>query len=301
MAIRHTASHERGQIYVPLVNWLLAVATLGAVVGFGSSDALAGAYGIAVSLLMAITTLLAALVAMQWGYNPVAVVAVNGFFLVIDLLFFAANSTKLFEGGWFPLLLAFGVAFLMLTWRTGQRLAERARIRLRTPEAAFLRRLRESPPVRLPGTGIVLTPASAGIPLSLTHHLKHNRVLHERVLLVTVRTTEEPRVPEAERLEVADIGCGISRVTLRYGFMEAPDVPGALRRALAASQLPGVDLSGVTYYLGRETIIATKKRPGMAKWREELYALLSRNAERSAAYFCCPARQVVEIGTELEI
>jgi KUP system potassium uptake protein len=301
MGIRHTASHERGQIYVPLVNWLLAAATLVAVLGFGSSDALAGAYGIAVSLLMAITTLLAALVAMQWGYNPVAVVTLNGFFLVVDLLFFAANSTKLFEGGWFPLLLAFGIAFLMVTWRTGQRLAERARIRRRLPEQTFLRRLAENPPVRLPGTAIVLTPGAEGIPLSLTHHLKHNRVMHERLLLVSVLTTEDPRVPEEGRVEVRDLAGGISRVILRYGFMETPHVPGALKRAVAEGRLPGVDLGEVTYYLGRETIIPTKRRRGMAVWREQLYALLSRNAERSAAYFCCPARQVVEIGTELEI
>ena len=228
-------------------------------------------------------------------------VTLNGFFLVVDLLFFAANSTKLFEGGWFPLLLAFGVAFLMVTWRTGQRLAERARIRRRLPEETFLRKLAENPPVRLPGTAIVLTPAADGIPLSLTHHLKHNRVMHERLLLVSVLTTEDPRVPQEGRVEVRDLAGGISRVILRYGFMETPHVPGALKRAVAEGRLPGVDLGEVTYYLGRETIIPTKRRRGMAVWREQLYALLSRNAERSAAYFCCPARQVVEIGTELEI
>jgi KUP system potassium uptake protein len=174
-------------------------------------------------------------------------------------------------------------------------------MRRRLPERLFLRKLAENPPVRLPGTGIVLTPATAGIPLSLTHHLKHNRVLHERLLLVAVLTTEAPRVPEAQRVEVVDLACGISRVIVRYGFMESPDVPGALRQAVAEGKLADVDPREVTYYLGRETIIPTKRRRGMAVWREQLYALLSRNAERSAAYFCCPARQVVEIGTELEI
>ena len=299
--IAHTASHERGQIYVPLVNWLLALVTLGAVVGFGSSGALAGAYGVAVSLLMAITTLLAAFVALQWGYSPLAVVAVNGFFLVIDLLFFSANVTKFFEGGWFPLLLAVGIALLMLTWRTGQRQVEKARILLRQAEKVFVRRLLEAPPVRLPGTAIILTSASSGIPLVLTHHLKHNRVLHERVLLVTVRTTEEPRVAEADRIEVAHVADGISRVVLRYGFMESPDVPEALRLAISQGQLAGNDLDDVTYYLGRETIIPTHKVLGMALWREEIFAILNRNAERSAAYFCVPARQVVEIGIEIEI
>ncbi len=157
VSIRHTASHERGQIYVPLVNWLLGAFTTGAVIGFGSSEALAGAYGIAVSLLMVITTVLAGLVALQWGFNPLAVLAVNGFFLVIDLIFFSANVLKLFEGGWFPLLLAGSVAFLMLTWRTGQRLVERAKRRLRQPEEVFLRNLQENPPVRLPGTAAFLT------------------------------------------------------------------------------------------------------------------------------------------------
>jgi KUP system potassium uptake protein len=301
MSIQHTASHERGQIYVPLVNWLLALTTLGAVIGFGSSGALAGAYGVAVSLLMAITTVLAAFVALQWGYNPLLVVAVNGFFLVIDLLFFGANTTKFFEGGWFPLLLAVGVAFLMLTWRTGQRQAEKARILLRQAEKVFVRRLLEDPPMRLPGTAIVLTPATSGVPLCLTHHLKHNRVLHERVLLVTVLTTEEPRVAEADRIEVVDVADGINRVFLRYGFMENPDVPEALRLAVSQGQLAGFDLDDVTYYLGRVTIVPTHKVPGMALWREALFAALNRNAERSAAYFCVPARQVVEIGTELEI
>jgi KUP system potassium uptake protein len=299
--IQHTASHERGQIYVPLVNWLLALTTLGAVIGFGSSGALAGAYGVAVSLLMAITTTLAAFVALQWGYNPLLVVAVNGCFLLIDLIFFAANTTKFFEGGWFPLLLAVSVAFLMLTWRTGQRQVEKARIRLRQAEKLFVRRLLEAPPVRLPGTAIVLTAATSGIPLVLTHHLRHNRVLHERVLLATVLTTEEPRVPEAGRVEVVHVADGLSRVLLRYGFMESPDVPEALRFAISQGQLAAHDLDDVTYYLGRETIIPTHTEPGMALWREEIFAVLSRNAERSAAYFCVPARQVVEIGIEIEI
>src|SRR4249920_3083296 len=173
MQIRHTTSDAMGQIYVPLVNWLLAAATLGAVLSFGTSDALAGAYGIAVSLLMAITTLLAALVAIQWGYSPIIVIAVNGFFFAIDCVFFAANSVKLFEGGWFPLLLAGIVAFLMLTWRGGVRLIEQARSHLRQGEAEFVRSIAADRPVRLPGTAAFLTPATSGIPLILKHNMKH--------------------------------------------------------------------------------------------------------------------------------
>ena len=300
VSIRHTASHERGQIYVPLVNWLLGAFTTGAVIGFGSSEALAGAYGIAVSLLMVITTVLAGLVALQWGFNPLAVLAVNGFFLVIDLIFFSANVLKLFEGGWFPLLLAGSVAFLMLTWRTGQRLVERAKRRLRQPEEVFLRNLQENPPVRVPGTAAFLTPAMSGMPVALVHHLKHNRVLHERLLLVSVVTLEEPRVEDAERVEVVPISEAMSRVVLRFGFMETPDVKQGLKLAIAQGRLMDVNPSELTYYLGRETILPTD-RPGMAQWREVLFSILHRNAERSAAYFCVPARQVVEIGVELEI
>ena len=184
--VMHTASHERGQIYVPLVNWTLAIGTLGAVLGFGSSEHLAGAYGIAVSLLMAITTFLAALVAIQWGYNFILVVAVNGLFLIIDLIFFTANSIKLFEGGWFPLLLAGTIAFLMLTWRRGQRLSEKVRSAHRESEKEFIAALLRRPPARLPGTAAFLASGTVGIPLPLTHHLKHLYALPERVLLVTI-------------------------------------------------------------------------------------------------------------------
>lgn len=299
--IRHTASHERGQIYVPIVNWTLAIATLGAVMGFGSSDNLAGAYGIAVSLLMAITTFLAALVAIQWGFNLLLVIAVNGFFLIIDLIFFAANSLKLFEGGWFPLLLAAAIAFLMLTWRHGQRLAEKARSAMRESEKEFVKHVCEQPPVRLPGTAVFLTSGTAGIPLPLTHHLKHIYALHKRVLLLTVLTSEEPRVSEEARVEVHELPAGVTRVMLHFGFTETPSVPEGVRYAHEQAELSCGELSKVSYYIGRETVIATAHIPGMWVWREALYAFMQRNAERSAAYFSIPAAQVVEIGIEIEI
>jgi KUP system potassium uptake protein len=299
--IFHTASHERGQIYVPLVNWTLAVATLGAGVGFGSSEHLAGAYGVAVSLLMAITTFLAALVAIQWGYNVILVVAVNGLFLIIDLIFFTANSIKLFEGGWFPLLLAVTIAFLMLTWRRGQRLSEKARSAHRESEKEFIAALLARPPARLPGTAAFLSSGTIGIPLPLTHHLKHLYALPERVLLVTILTSEEPRVREEERTEIHELAAGLCRVILHSGFMESPSVPEGLRLACDKAQLSCGDLEKVSYYIGRETIIPTKDIPGMWVWRETLYAFMQRNAERSAAYFCIPVAQVVEMGIELEI
>ena len=210
MRVLHTASQVMGQIYMPVVNWLLAIGTLGAVLAFGSSDALGGAYGIAVSMLMAITTVLAALVALRWGHNLLVVLAVNGLFLIVDLIFVAANATKLFEGGWFPLLLACAVAFLMLTWRTGWRLLEHQRSKLRQREDEFVAWVLDTPPIRLPGAAAIFTAASKGIPLGLTHHLRHNRVLHERVLLIAVVTTDAPRVEPRNRIRLEPVGAGIT-------------------------------------------------------------------------------------------
>ena len=282
MHIRHTASHEIGQIYVPLANWLLAAATLGAVVGFGTSDALAGAYGIAVSLLMAITTLLAALVALQWGYSPFIVIAVNGFFFVIDCVFFAANSTKLLEGGWFPLLLAAVIAFLMLTWRSGVRLVERARARLRQPEEDLIETAVSRCQARLPGTAVFLASAPKGVPLALTQFVKHNRVLHQRVVLVTVVIEEAPRIADEDRAEVIEIIEGITRVILHFGFMQYPTIAEGLALASSQGKLPGIDLSDVTYYIGRETIIPERGR--------------SRDVGLAGNAVCLPAAQCRALG-----
>ena len=301
MKIVHTTSHAMGQIYVPLVNWLLAAATLGAVIGFGTSDALAGAYGIAVSLLMAITTLLAALVALQWGYHPAVVIPVNGFFFIIDCIFFAANSTKFMEGGWFPLVLAGIVAFLMLTWRSGVRLVESARGKLRQPEEDLIETAITKCHARLPGTAVFLASAPKGVPLALTQFVKHNHVLHQRVVLVTVLIAEEPRISDEDRAEVIEIIPGITRVILHYGFMQYPTIWEGLKLACAQGKLPGIDLTDITYYIGRETIIPSEDVPGMWVWRETVFAFLQRNATRTAAFFGVPAGQVVEFGTEIEI
>ena len=301
MHIEHTTSEAIGQIYVPLVNWLLAAATLGAVFIFGSSDALAGAYGIAVSLLMAITTLLAALVAIQWGYPPIIVIAVNGFFFAIDCIFFAANSVKLFEGGWFPLLLAAVVAFMMLTWRSGVKLVEAARGKLRQPEEDLIETAVNRCHARLSGTAVFLASAPNGVPLALTQFVKHNHVLHQRVVLVTVQIEELPRIPDEDRAEVIEVIPGITRVILHYGFMQYPTIYEGLILACKQGKLPGIDLTDITYYIGRETIIPREDIPGMWVWRETVFAFLQRNAERSAAFFGVPTKQVVEFGTEIEI
>jgi KUP system potassium uptake protein len=301
LRVLHTASHEKGQIYMPMVNWLLAAGTLGAVFLFGSSDALGGAYGIAVSLLMTVTTVLAALVALKWGYHPILITIVNGAFLIVDLIFVSANGTKIMEGGWFPLLLAGTVAFLMLTWRTGYILLERQRSRLRQREDEFVGWVLESRPVRLPGAAAIFTAASSGIPLALTHHLRHNRVLHERVLLVSTITSDAPRVPPEERVELIPVGAGITRVLLHFGFMEHPNVMEGLKLACRDPALSGIDPEKITFYSRRIMVVPSGKVPGMAVWREQIFAAMHLNANLPAAYFGVPTSQVVEVGLEVEI
>jgi KUP system potassium uptake protein len=301
MRVLHTASHEKGQIYIPVVNWLLAAGTLAAVIIFGSSDALGGAYGIAVSMLMAVTTVLAALVALKWGYNPLLVVLVNGFFLVIELVFVAANATKLIEGGWFPLLLACVVAFLMLTWRRGWQLLEHERGKLRQREDEFIEWVVTTPPIRLSGAAAIFTAATTGIPLCLTHHLRHNRVLHERVLLIASVVVDAPRVEPAERVKLVPVGAGITRVIFYFGFMETPDVMEALKLACRLPELQGIDPETMTYYFRRVMVIATAKAAGMAIWRKAVFATMHLNANLPAAYFKVPTSQVVEVGLEVEI
>src|SRR5262245_14876372 len=301
MRVSHTASHEKGQIYIPAVNWLLAIGTLAAVLLFRSSDALGGAYGIAVAMLMAVTTVLAALVALRWGYNPLLVVAVNGFFLIIELVFVAANMTKLVEGGWFPLLLAAVIAFLMLTWRTGWKLLEQERSKLRQPEDAFIEWVINTPPIRLPGAAAIFTAATTGIPLCLTHHLRHNHVLHERVLFIASVSVDAPRVDDSERVQFIPVGAGITRVLFHFGFMETPDVMEGLRLACREPELAGIDPENITYYFRRVMVIATDKKAGMAVWRKSLFATMHLNANLPAAYFGVPPAQVVEVGLEVEI
>jgi KUP system potassium uptake protein len=301
LTVVHTAGAEIGQIYVPLVNWALAFATLTAVIGFGSSDALAGAFGIAVSLLMAITTLMATFVALQWKVSIWIVALVNGSLLALDLLFFASTSTKLLEGGWFPLLIAFVISFLMLTWRKGEQIMDRIRLALRQSSRQFLGALRTDPPVRLPGTAVVLGRMAQGVPLMLSQNVRHNHVLHEHMLMVAVSSAEIPRVADAERVLVTPLGSGLTRVELRFGFMERPDVPKGLATAAAQGKIALPDPGAMTYYTGHETIVALGRSPGMARWREALFAFMHRNAQRPAAYFNIPWSQVMEIGVEFEI
>ncbi len=301
MNVIHTEGRVIGQIYVPFVNWALAAGTLTAVIGFGSSDALAGAFGIAVSLLMVITTLLATFVALHWKHHPLIVYPVNASLLALDLLFLVSTSTKLFDGGWFPLLIAFVISFLMLTWRKGEDLMDAVRLEIRQPSKVFIDELRRDPPNRIPGVAIVLGRMAKGVPLALSHNVKCNRMLQEHVLLVAVATTETPRVSDEERVVVTPLSDGLTRIELRFGFMEDPNVPEALALAMARGQIETFDLSRVIYYTGHETIIPSGRRPGLPRWREAIFAFMHHNAQRPGAYFKIPGAQIMEIGVEFEI
>jgi len=279
----------------------LAAGTLIAVVGFGSSDALAGAFGVAVSLLMVITTVMATFVALHWKYSPIVVYGVNGSLIVLDFVFFASTTTKLLDGGWFPLLIAFVISFIMLTWRKGEELMDAARLEVRERTDLFIERLRTNPPHRIPGSAIVLGRMAKGVPLALSHNVKCNRVLQENVLLAAISTTELPHSRDDDRVIVKHLGEGVLRVELNFGFMEEPNVPQELAKAIASGKLPKFDLAKAIYYTGHETIIASGKRPGLSRWREAIFAFLHRNAQRPGAYFKIPGSQVMEIGVEFDI
>jgi KUP system potassium uptake protein len=226
---------------------------------------------------------------------------VNGSLLALDLLFFASTSTKLFDGGWFPLLVALAISFLMLTWRRGEEIMDTVRIEIRERTNKFIERLIEYPPFRIPGTAIVLGRMAKGVPLALSHNVRCNRTLHEYVMLVAVSVTETPRAPDDERIRVAPIVEGITRAELRFGFMEQPNVPDGLAEAMAAGKIPKFDLNRTIYYTGHETIIPSGKRREMGRWREAIFAFLHHNAQRPGAYFMIPSSQIMEIGIEFEI
>ena len=297
--IQYTSPHQQGQIYIPQVNWLLMISTVGLVVGFRSSSALAAAYGIAVTSTMVITTLLAYLVARRsWGVRRLVAGSLASFFLFIELGFFAANVIKIPHGGWFPLVIGAMIYLLLSTWKKGRGLlASRLRERL-YPFDRFMQDITERPPHRVPGTAVFMTSNLIGTPPTLLHNLEHNQVLHERVVLLTVVTSDAPHVDEDGRLSVETLGQGFYRVTLRYGFMEEPDVPAALANG-AASGLP-LEAEKMTFFLGVETLLSTH-REGMGRWREQLFAVMSRNAVRATSFFRIPPERVVELGMQIEL
>ena len=297
--IEHTSASTMGQIYIASVNWILMLVTIALVLGFGSSSGMAGAYGLAIAITMVVTTALAFPVAWKLWHWPLALaLAVSIAFLAIDLAFLGANLFKVLHGGWVPLVIAAIVFVIMRTWKRGRALvASRLQSRL-LPMDLFLQSLARKPPLRIPGVGVYMTGSATGVPLALVHNLKHNQVLHERVILLTLLTEEIPYVDGVNRFEQFDLGQGFFRVVARYGFMQERNVSALL----ASVSLNGYNVQplALTYFLSRETLIATP-HTGMALWREKLFAALARNSVSAAAFFDLPPNQVVEIGTQIEL
>ena len=298
--IVQTSYEEIGQIYIPSVNWLLMIVTISLVFGFGSSSKLAGAYGVAVTTTMVITALLAYFVAVsKWRWHPVTAGLVIVIFLTVDVAFFGANMLKIASGGWFPLT-AGGIIFTMMaTWHRGREILAQRLEETREPLDLFLSRIAANPPRRVSGTAVFLAKPITGTPSQLIHHLVHNQVLHEQVVLLRVITREVPRVTAEKRLEVVNLGQGFSQVTVSYGFMQSPNVPVAIRQCESFGLK--VDLDSTTYYLARETLIPSLKRPGMMHWREKLFSFMTRNALPASDFFRIPPERVVELGIRIEI
>lgn len=297
--IQHTSTEEIGQIYVPRVNWMLMVATLGLVFGFRSSENLAAAYGVAVTTTMVITSIIFYYVCREkWNWSIPAAASLTASFLIADIAFFAANIIKIEHGGWFPLVIAGGMFVSMSTWKRGREiLGSRLKESMR-PLSEFFEQIKKDKPVRVPGTAVFLTGNLDLTPHALLHNLRHNHVLHERIILLTAVTEDRPRVPSKERLEVEEIRPGFYRMVGHYGFMETPNIP----RLMLTAKRRGFeyDLEDTTFFVGSETLIPTK-RPGMAIWREHLFALMARNAQKATVYFKIPVRRLMEIGVEIEL
>jgi KUP system potassium uptake protein len=296
LSVRHTSADERGQIYVPIANTFLMLGTIGLVLEFRTSQNLAAAYGIAATLTMMTTTVLAFfLTRYAWNWSLPKSLAVTLLFLIPELLFVGANVAKIQHGGWFPLLMGALLFSLMMTWRRGRAiLAQRFREQL-LPLIDFFEVIRVELPARVPGTAIFMSGSVEGTPPALLHNFLHNRVLHQRIVLLTIQTTDAARVNEAQRFTTESLENGFTRLTARYGFMEHPDAPKLL---MDAGLITGVE--HVTFFLGRENLIATA-RPGMARWRTHLFAFLSRNAHPATKFFGIPPDRVVELGAQIEL
>jgi KUP system potassium uptake protein len=299
LRIEHTSETTAGQIYIPLVNWALMVMVLLLVVSFRSSSALTGAYGIAVVGAMLIDSVLIAVVLRQmWNWNRFVVAGLLALFFTVDFTYLAANLLKIPAGGWFPLLVG-AIAFMFLTtWAKGRQLMIDRMNEASLPMEIFIKSAAPSA-ARVPGTAVFMTSSASGVPHALLHNLKHNKVLHERVFLLTVRIEDVPYVPEEKRLDVHDYGAGFYRVVLRYGFMDELDVPNALSDLHGCG--PQCRMMDTSFFLARQTLIASAKRPGMAIWRERLFAWMLRNSVSAMEFFKLPTNRVVELGSQVEI
>lgn len=299
MRVVYTSEQEIGQIYIPLVNWLQLFAVVLAVIGFGSSERLGAAYGIAVTATMLTTTALTFFVVRyKWRYNLLLVWAATAFFLVIDATLFAANTLKILQGGWFPLLLGIAILTIMLTWENGRRMVLASLHRHAIPVADFLQSLFTAPPPRVPGTAVFFRTEGEGVPHALMHNLSHNKVLHERVVFLTVLNEEIPTVSAEKRVTVQKLGHEFYQIDIRYGFKEERDIPHAL--ALCKSQGLQFELMETSFFISRQTVIPTIGE-GMALWRESLFATMYRNARDAADYYRVPTNRVIELGAQVEI
>ncbi len=298
LKINHTSASAAGQIYIPVINWMLMVMVILLVFGFRTSTNLAAAYGIAVTGAMLIDTCLLVVVLVSlWKWNSLVTTALIGLFLLVDGVYFSANLTKVPDGGWFPLLIGLVAFTLLTTWAKGRELMLKRLNEIAMPISIFVKSAANSAE-RVPGTAVFMTTARDGVPHSLLHNLKHNKVLHERVILLTVKIEDVPYVGQSNRAEVKEFGQGFYRMTVHYGFMQEPDVPAAL----SCVQGIGVPLRmmDTSFFLARQTLLASS-RPGMAVWREKLFAWMLRNAESAMEFFKLPSNRVVELGSQVEI
>lgn len=300
MTIIHTSEKEIGQIYVPFLNWMLLIAVVALVLGFKSSSSLASAYGVAVTGTMVIDAVLICMVmALLWGWSRRKISIMIGIFLTVDLAFFLSNSTKIPHGGWFPLAIGVAVFLLLTTWKQGRQLLMAKLSKESLPVEDFMGMLSDRV-ARVPGTAIFLTGTSEGVPLALLHNLKHNKVIHERVVILTVKIDEVPFVSDARRLEAIPIAAGMSRLVLKFGFMEDPNIPKTLARAKLDQLGFFYEPMTISYFLSRETIIPSSQ-PGMPLWREHLFAFMAKSATSAMDFFHLPSNRVVELGSQVEI
>ena len=297
MPILHTSEKEIGQIYVPTINWILMVATIGLVLGFGSSANLAAAYGIAVATTMVITTILAYFVARhRWGWSRWASGGLTLLLLSVDLTFFSGNVVKISQGGWFPLTIAAIVFLLMTTWKKGRMLLWEQIKETIVPLEEFYRRMKDDHSRRVPGTAVFMTSNSQGTPPALVHNFLHNHVVHKQVVLLTIVTEEQPYVENAQRVKVEELGHGFVRLVAHYGFMEDPDVQDLLSR----KDTPTPPITSATFFLGNEIVLAEGGH-GMGRWRAWLFSILSQNAVRPTAFFNIPKDRVMEISSQISL
>ncbi|MEK7820460.1 MAG: KUP/HAK/KT family potassium transporter, partial [Pseudomonadota bacterium] len=300
MSIRHTSEKEMGQIYIPVLNWVLMIFVLALVLGFQSSSNLAAAYGVAVTGTMLISTLLLAIVmALLWQWRRRTWITIIAVLLIVDTVFFAANTVKIAHGGWFPLVVALLVYVLLTTWKQGRDLTFLRREQDALTPEDFVKSLSERA-VRVPGTAVYFSAAHEKVPAALLHNLKHNKVLHDRVVLLSVSVEDIPYVPAEKRVRSEDLGNGIRGVTLRFGYMQNPDVPKALANATFGDLGFFYEPMSISYFLSRPTIVPSMTSP-LPRWREALYAWMVRSSASAMEFFQLPTNRVVELGSQIEI